>query len=194
MTEGLKVSVGSPKQFKIDNANLFFLNEFLGDNVVTYGVEVNSGVPEMPLSKDSTIQGAINRSKKSLQNNSHFGVGLEGGVFQDDSKKMYLFEAAAITINTGDPYTEFGTSTPFELPSEIVEALSNGGLLGIATQKYFGDKGMQIVIEDIHKNGANYYLSNGEVTRASMIQEALNIAMEKLDKGLEAKARETKLI
>lgn len=188
MNGEINIIIGSKKQFKIDFTNLFFARQFLGNRISTIDIEVPSGIPDQPFSKQVTIQGAINRSREVLKRKpeGHFGVGIEGGIFQEEGE-TYVFEAAAISINMGGPYSEFGISNLFRLPHEITELLSQNIQLSYATQQYLHNKDIDIPIEDIQKNGSQYYLSEEQITRESMIQKALQEAMGKIDKGLEPK-------
>lgn len=186
MSGEIKLTVGSLKEFKIENGRLFLAGQFVGNGINGVGADIKSQVDDQPRSIETTIQGAMNRSVGATNyKNTHFGFGLEGGVFFDNETDMpFLIEVAAITIKTGDPYTQVGVSNPFNLPAEFAEPLRKGILLDQITQKYFSDQDINISLDDIHKNGTAFYFSNGEISRDFMMQQALERAMDKLDNGI----------
>ena len=76
----LIVSVGSQNPVKIQ-ATLNVLKKVYKDLEV-HSAEVDSGVPDQPIGLDQTIEGAVNRAKKSYSQNCDLSVGIESGLLE----------------------------------------------------------------------------------------------------------------
>ena len=190
MGGSIEMSVGSERAFKVELAKKFLDAEFRDENINASAYNIESKVSETPTSIPETVAGAENRAQEVLEQNpqAHFGVGLEGGTYEEEGI-LYLVEAAAISINIGEGncYTESGVSNPVALPQEIRDAFESGEFLSTITQQYPESQGVEVTIEDIQKNGTAYYFTQPPITRNEMMTQALEVAMEKLDEGLEAK-------
>ena len=92
----------------------------------------------------------------------------------------------------GKYYTESGVSIPVPLPKEMRAAFERGGFLSELTQKYLLEhQGMDVTIADIQKNGTAFYVRTPPMTRDEMMNQALAVAMKKLDVGLGARSAES---
>lgn len=186
----IKLGVGTEKPFKIDIATKILANEFNTEEIKVSSYKTESGVAETPTSLEETVRGACNRAELVLNNSpqTHFGVGLEGGVYFDGNS-FYLIEAAAISIKMGEGfcYTESGVSEAVELPQEMIPNIKNGVPLSAVTLEYLKSIHIEVTIDDIQKNGTAFYLTQEQITRDSMMTQALNSAVMKLDRGLEAR-------
>ncbi len=78
----MKIVVGSTNPVKISATEGAFKKIFPNEKISVVGVKVSSGVSDMPLSPEETLQGATNRAKNALQKDyeANFGVGIEGGL------------------------------------------------------------------------------------------------------------------
>lgn len=178
------VGVGSQKLFKHASVRSVFASEFPSNQQLVYGVDVNSGVSEQPLDKISTTQGAINRSRQSLEINEDntFGVGLEGGVYINaETNEWYVCDIAAVSIDTGVVHTFVGESKSYKLPNDVVYYLKEGWPLSYAMYFYLKDMGKNIPEDQIKENGAVYYLSDGQDDRDKCNKLALKNAMQEMD-------------
>ncbi len=186
----IPIAIGSKRDFKETFVKNFFISEFTGNRISSERIEVDTGVAKQPLSIEETLKGAENRSGNVLtqREESDFGIGLEGGVYEDpQTHKLYLIEAAAITIKTGIPTMTSGISDPILLPDEIRDKLKSGQLLSTATQEYLESQGREVSISDIKEKGTAFYVSENKISRESMITQALERAMKKLDTKLDAR-------
>jgi non-canonical (house-cleaning) NTP pyrophosphatase len=188
MSGTIGAGVGSEKPFKVAMAKEFLQNEFSSEKIDMEVLRADSGVSEMPRTIGEAVEGASNRSRNAVSgdNNRHFGVGLEGGVFFQDDGSMGLIEAAAISIKLSDTgiYTESGVSDFVKMPEGFADRVRNGELLGNVVQDYFRKRGRGISIEEIQENGSAYYFTNPSVTRHEMMTQALKSALGKLEEGL----------
>lgn len=190
----IESEVGSGKSFKIEAVSLFLARHFHTNERKVVGSATESGVPEQPRNKQSTIEGAANRSKKVLDKNegASFGFGLEGGIFRADNGNTYVFDVAAITVNTSTRRTFIGESKPCLLPPELVAYLDEDPKLTLskAMQRFLWEYShYQEPEEEIMKNGAAYYLSGGKQSRDLNTQVALENAMKQVDNFLGARRR-----
>ena len=81
-----------------------------------------------------------------------------------------------------------GLSDPVLLPDEITEKLRAGELLSSVIQSYLSSKGQEVSTRDIQVNGTAFYVTKEKISRKSMITQALQRAMERLDKQLGARS------
>lgn len=180
----LEVSVGSLKPFKIDIAYRA-ISEFLHDvSLSTEGLQVESGVDEQPLSLDSTIEGAMNRSYNALLANtsSSFGIGLEGGVYLQGNQ-MFVVDVAAISVATDPIQTFVGESCHYNLPDEVAQLVLAGKTLSEAMFIYLGQ---EVPLDTIKHLGAIYFLSSGRLNRDLANKKALERALVKMHSFLSA--------
>ncbi len=164
----LKVIVGSKNPVKVNAAKKAFSRFF--DNVDIRGVSVDSGVSDMPLTRKETKQGAINRAKKSLEIGADFGVGIEGGV-DEDEHGMFLFGVVAIVDKNNN--LSLAGSEGFLLPEKIAEKIRNGRELGPVMDEYTG-------MHNVKQNsGAIGYFTKNHVTRTSSFEQSIILALVK---------------
>ena len=74
----MKVVVGSKNKTKVGA-----VEKVWKDAEIT-SISVPSGVSAQPFSDEETMQGAINRAKRALEEGSSIGIGLEGGVMKTE--------------------------------------------------------------------------------------------------------------
>ncbi|GGA37281.1 DUF84 family protein [Psychrobacillus lasiicapitis] len=127
--------------------------------------EVDSFVSAQPMSNEETRQGAINRAKQLIgQQDTLFGIGLEGGVQEIDGI-LYICNWGALVVNNGDIFTATGAGIP--LPDEVAEKLRAGAELGPVMDVYTNRKGIR------HAEGAIGVFTDGLITRSMMFEHIM---------------------
>jgi inosine/xanthosine triphosphatase len=128
-------------------------------------LEVDSLVSAQPMSNEETRQGAINRAKQLIgQQDTLFGIGLEGGVQQIDGV-LYICNWGALVTNNGEIFTATGAGIP--LPDEIAKQLLAGAELGPVMDVYTNRKGIR------HDEGAIGVFTDGLITRSMMFEHIM---------------------
>ncbi|AWR96539.1 DUF84 family protein [Acidianus sulfidivorans JP7] len=121
------VSIGSKNKTKVEAVKEALNIVRIDAKVID--VEVESGVPNQPLCKETLI-GARNRAIKSLKiTNSDIGIGIEGGICIEEYK-MLAFAVVYVVDKYGNE--NFSKSASFVLPKNVVKRISNGIELGYA--------------------------------------------------------------
>lgn len=136
------------------------------DGVFSFkGVSVRSDVPEQPMSCEETKQGAINRvnnAKKQYPDGNYY-VGLEAGI-----EKNSTF--AWMIIDNGSVIGE-SRSSSLPLPPQVLDSVQQGKELGIVMDEQFNTENIK------QKEGAIGLLTNNLLTRSSVYQQALILAL-----------------
>lgn len=119
--------------------------------VVVEGFDVASGIPEQPIGDKVTKNGAINRAKATLAaglkkyeadgvifaDDEVLGVGLEGGVFDDDEGQMWSTVWAVVVDKTG--YLQFANGARFMVPDVVADKIRNGEEMGPIISQVVGE-------------------------------------------------------
>lgn len=164
----MKVLVGSTNPVKLNSVRRVF--ERVWGEVEVVGVSVSSGVDEQPRSEEETVRGAINRAREAIKHGGDYGVGLEGGVYEQDGK---LFECAWCAVVSNDDREGLGGGLRFELPPKVAKKIKEGGELGPVMNEFL-DR------EDVKKQeGAVGVLTKKHVTRTSGYMQIVYLALMK---------------
>ena len=160
-----KVIVSSLNPAKIKAVEEAFSQAFPTVNFVFEGVSVDSGVPDQPMTCTETKQGAINRvnNAKALFPGSSYYVGLEAGI-----EKNSTF--AWMIIDNGEKVGE-SRSSSLPLPPAVITAVNQGKELGDVMDEQFNTDNIK------QKGGAIGLLTNNLLTRSSVYQQALILAL-----------------
>ncbi len=161
------INVGSTNKTKINAVRnvvkLFF------DEVIINGVSVNSGVSDMPLSDDETINGAVNRAINAKEN-ADIGVGIEGGISEVNNE---LFLCAWVAVTNGKK-TGIACTTRIKLPSMIANELRNGRELGPLMDELTNLRDVK------HNSGTIGLLTNNLISRTKSFEDAIICAFSQL--------------
>lgn len=162
----MKIVVGSINPVKL-NATKCAFSKFFKD-VVVQGVNVNSEVSDMPLTREETKKGAITRARKSLELGADYGVGIEGGVHEEENG-MFLFGIVAII----DKEKNLGLagSEGFLLPEKIASRIRKGEELGPVMDEITGMHNVK------QNNGAIGYFTKDYVTRTNSFEQSIILAL-----------------
>lgn len=126
MIEDKKIAVGSLNPVKIDAVRLKCETVWPGCQVV--GIDIASGVSDMPMSDEECIIGARNRAIGARdQTDSAYGFGLEGGVESTPAGLMMVGWAVVID-QAGKSW--IGGAPRLMLPEWIAARIHNGEELG----------------------------------------------------------------
>lgn len=144
----MKVVVGSKNKTKVGA-----VEKVWGDATIT-SLSVPSGVAAQPFSDEETMQGAINRAKRALQEGeAQIGIGLEGGVMKT-AHGLFMCNWGALATSDGKTFVAGGARiklpddflTPLEEGKELSEVMeefvqrkdirSHEGAIGIFTDDY----------------------------------------------------------
>ncbi len=140
----MKVVVGSknPDKIKIVKDALTELHL----NVDVIGVEIDSGITNQPLDKETTQKGAINRAKDAKRKipNADFWIGLEGGLhdYHPSSEDCGVVSAEGYNLVTyaclidKDNNEYIGEGEEIHLPVEVSEKIKKGEWFGKVIREY----------------------------------------------------------
>ena len=161
------ITVGSTNPVKVNAVRS--VCEEIWDEVEVVGVKIESGVDEQPRSDEETLRGARNRAQGVI-GVAEYGVGLEGGVYEQDGK---LMETAWGVVVGKDGQEGIGGGLKFELPPVVAEKIRAGGELGPVMAELLKRK-------DVKKQeGAVGVLTKNGVTRTGAYKQLVWLAMIK---------------
>jgi len=134
VADAARIVVGSTNPVKI--AAVRAVLERVGSRAEVVGLAVASGVGDQPVGDAETIRGATQRARAVLAaSDADFGVGLEGGVVEDDGI-MRTCAWAAVVARDGRVGT--GGSLAMPLPSRVAALVREGVELGHAMDRVTG--------------------------------------------------------
>ncbi len=134
------VAVGSTNPIKIEAVRRGFARLGLEGNqaIAVRGCETCSGVAEQPLSRREIREGALWRGYRALQllPTAAYGVGAEGGAYEDEDGSWQECAAIAVINRAGIERLAYTASMP--LPPRIVGHLRDGRDLNEAVEAETG--------------------------------------------------------
>jgi inosine/xanthosine triphosphatase len=158
----MQIHVGSTNPVKI-NSVINAASETWPEVEVT-GFKTASGIPEQPIGDLVTRKGAQNRARAVLEiahqegiDKDFLGVGLEGGVFDDEEGVMWTTVWIAVIDLKGDIYHANGARFP--VPEIVADRIRNNEEMGPIIAQVVGE-------EDIRsKQGMIGIITEGFVDR-----------------------------
>lgn len=137
---------------------------------VAIGVSTDSGVSAQPMTDHEMLTGALNRARQALKkvDGSSFGVGVEGGVHDDEDG---LWAYAWVVVIDREGLTGKGQSGRFLLPESVARLVRNGMELGDADDQIFGRNNSK------RKEGAIGILSDGLIKRLDLYKPTVTFAL-----------------
>jgi inosine/xanthosine triphosphatase len=137
------------------------------------GVAVPSGVPDQPLGDDETRRGAMARARAARAAlDADIGIGIEGGVVDDDGASMRTCAWAAVSLRDGREF--FGGSLAMPLPPAVAALVRRGVELGHAMDAITGGQDTK------HGAGAVGILTNGLIDRQKAYEVLVTYALSPL--------------
>jgi inosine/xanthosine triphosphatase len=130
------------------------------------GLQVPSHVRAQPLSDDETKLGTLNRLKnlRELTPNAHYRVAIEAGIEGDQA-------FAWIGVENQDLVLQMVRSASFQLPRAWLSRLQQGEELGQVLVELTGIANIK------HQGGAISVITGGHLTRDSVYQQAILLAL-----------------
>jgi inosine/xanthosine triphosphatase len=163
----MKIAVGSTNPVKIRAVRKIARKIYPHTEIVA--IDVPSGVPGQPRGDKQTQRGAINRARAVRRAaNADWGVGLEGGVIENEFGTMTC-AWAAIADRRGR--IGIGGSTNMLLPKQVASRVKLGSELGDAMDAYANIRGVK------RKMGAIGVLTRGLSNRQKAYEFILALAM-----------------
>lgn len=159
----MKIAVGSQNPVKIESARRAFKKAF--ENCEVVGVSVSSGVSDMPMTFEETVQGAKNRAKEAIKkNNADFGVGLEGGF---DKKELGMFLIGFVAVIDKEGKWGYGERGGILIPESVVRKVKEGKELGDVMDEITGEKNTK------QREGAIGFFTKGLISRTESFEAAV---------------------
>ena len=161
-------AVGSENPIKVNCAAAAVAAYWPAARVI--GSATDSGVSAQPISDQEMFAGARNRARQALRQHADadFGIGLEGGVL-DDEHGMWAY-AWAVIVDRADTMG-VGQTGKFLLPEGVARLVRGGMELGTADDLFFGRSNSK------QHEGAIGILSLGHITRAALYGPAVTFAL-----------------
>ena len=162
------IAVGSTNPVKIEAVRAAIGR--IAPHAEVQGVAVESGVRDQPWGDDETIRGAVARARAARDAlGAEWGVGIEGGVIDEDGTIVRTCAWAAIVGRDGKPGV--GGSLSLELPPQVGALVRSGMELGHAMDAVTGE-------HDVKRGvGAVGVLTAGLVTRQGAYETLVAYAM-----------------
>lgn len=126
--EEMKIAVGSKNQTKVGAV------EEVWKDADIIGISVPSGVASQPFSDEETMQGAMNRAKRAVEETkADIGFGLEGGVMKT-KHGLFLCNWGALATSTGKMFVAGGARV--KLPDDFLDPLEAGKELSEVMEEF----------------------------------------------------------
>lgn len=162
-----RVVVGSTNPVKLAAVRAVLARA--GSSAAVESVGVASGVRDQPFGDAETIRGATQRARAALAaTGAHLGVGLEGGVVDDDGRMMTC--AWAVVVGR-DGRVGVGGSLAMPLPDRVAALVRAGVELGHAMDQVSGGRDTK------HGAGAVGILTAGLVDRQRAYEALVTYAL-----------------
>lgn len=160
------VVIASKNPVKLAAAEGAFRKMFPEDELTFVTVAVPSGVADQPMSKEETLQGAINRAEaaRAAHPEADYWVGQEGGLI-DEGDRLRSQPWICIIDKTGQQNCEHAAS--FTILPAVEKDVRAGLELSDASDRYFGTRKIG------QTDGSIALMTGGAIDRASYYEMAL---------------------
>lgn len=163
----MKVAVGSVNPVKLEAVRQAIQRVWPAAQVE--GVEVPSGVSEMPMSDAECVVGARNRARAAREAlSADLGVGLEGGVHQDGAMLLLV---GWVALDAADGRESVAGTARLPLPAAIAARVHSGDVLGEVMDELLDE------VKSNYRGGAVGALTGGLVLRADAFAMAVSYAL-----------------
>ncbi len=166
------IVVGSTNPVKISAVEVAFRTILPREKIKVIGAKVPSNVSEMPMSRDETIQGALNRAKNAMktQKNADLSVGIEGGL-EHHQLTRWVLRAWVVILEKKTMIPYFGSTVGMWLPDSLIQYMKTQQVdLATAIHQILGIKNVG------RTTGVYGLLSNLLVDRKKAFIDALHAA------------------
>lgn len=133
-----QIIVASRNPVKVEAARIGFAQMFPDRTFTLTGVSVPSGVPDQPMTRDETLQGALNRAEHAASEHpdADYTVGIEGGIEPDPTGRLTVFAWVVVRQLATGRRGQAQTGV-FYLPDEVARLVREGYELGTADDIVF---------------------------------------------------------
>ncbi|MCK5245567.1 inosine/xanthosine triphosphatase [Candidatus Bipolaricaulota bacterium] len=165
----MNVAVATENPIKIRAVEQAFADAFGKGEIEIQQVTFDLELPEQPIGA-AIANGAIQRAKAAQQHaDIDFGVGIEAGLMQVLGTDRWIsVQICAIADRTGK--YSMGMGPGYELPKPILDAVLAGEPLRESFER-------TLDLEDPERRGAVFYLSNGQIDRMELTNQAVRMAL-----------------
>lgn len=163
----MKVAVGSRNPAKLNAVRAAILRVWPDAQVE--GIDVPSGVADMPMSDTECLKGARNRARAARQAlGAEMGVGLEGGVQRYDDMLLLV---GWVAVSAADGREGVAGTARLPLPALIARRVAAGEELGPVMDDLLDEH------KSNHRGGAVGALTAGLVLRGDAFAMAVSYAL-----------------
>lgn len=164
------IMIASKNPVKAEAIQKAFRKVFPDEEFAFESVNAPSHVSDQPINNQETLQGALNRLGHIQNNfpNADYWAAIEGGIEINEHNEMEAF--AWVVIRNAQLSGKARTGT-FILPPEIAHLVASGIELGEADDIVFKQSNSK------QKNGAVGLLTNNIITRCSLYEHAVELAL-----------------
>lgn len=167
----MRVAVGSMSESKIQAVKLGLVllsPDLLYGDWTAIGVDVQSGVSDQPMSDEETVDGAMNRALRALdQSEADIAFGLESGL-QEGVNDTGWFDTGWVVVV--DRRFKFGTASTIRIavPTKMMEYVLAGDEIAVACEKLYG-------VKDGKADGSGHFeqMTRGRLSRISAYRDAV---------------------
>jgi inosine/xanthosine triphosphatase len=163
------VAVGSMNPVKIASTRAAFRSLWSAEDWRIEGCDVPSDVPDQPMSDREARRGAWTRANRAIELlNSDFGIGLEGGLQQIDSR---WYNSGWVVALRNDGLEGTATTLRMMVPLRVMSVVSEGHELGEACDRVFRASDTK------QRSGFFGVMSNNTIDRAEAFTDAVIAAL-----------------
>jgi len=165
----MKVAVGSKNPVKINAVRQAFESVWPDKSWEFKGIEVNSGIPDQPMSDLESIKGATNRAKRAIAKlKADYGVGLEGGLQEIGE---HWFDCGWMVVVDKKGVTGIGSTAKILTPERFMKLINQGMELGHVNDKIFG--------KENSKQGTGHFglMTDNHITREHGYRDGMIMAL-----------------
>jgi len=176
----VNINIGSINKIKIEAVEEVIQCYHFLTGAKINSLDIQSSVSEQPKSIKETVEGAINRAKKSFQD-CNYSFGIESGLIEVPYTKKGFLKATVCVIYDGKEF-HLGISPAFECPKNITDLILEKGInlseacykLGLTKDPNLGQA-----------EGIIGILTKGRVTRKDYTKQAIIMALIHLENNLQ---------
>lgn len=165
----MNIAVATDNPVKIRAVEQALTESFADEQISIQRMTLDLGLPEQPMD-EAIAAGALARAKAALQQaDADFGIGIEAGLLQIQGTSRWL-SVQMCAIVDGSGQTSVGMGPGYELPEQILETVLAGESLRDAFERL-------LIVDDLKRRGAVYFLSNGLIDRMDLTIQAIRMAL-----------------
>ena len=170
------INVGSRNPAKVEAVREILSDYSIFRSLKLNSIYANSEIPKQPFGFKNIENGSRNRAKNCFKG-CDYSIGLESGLINLPFSKSRFYDVCIASIFDGHFYS-LGFSSGFEVPKKLVDLIIDEKIdLGEACQKHGLSEDRYIG----SREGIVGILTNGRVNRKLQTQQALQMALTRLE-------------